>query len=322
MRLHNDRDAFGALLDSVSELTGIRMDILEKDYYVTLLLQELAEKQVKLPAYFKGGTALYKTIGSMKRFSEDIDLTVVVEDCSKSQGKKRLEKAANLYSCIVRTDDKSKESNTKGSITSVYEYLPVTEVDEADALQRFGYVKVEATSFTVSEPTESLQIAPLIYSRSSEKNKGLLQEMYEVEPFSVKTIKLERIFADKLLAAEFYYQRRLLFDVSKHIYDIAILLEEERIKRLISEEENLVKMISYKRMEERVRIGSDLPNKPFSDFTLFNNLTSDKQMKTAFLKMQDIYVFNEKDEMGYERLVDKIGSLYEVLLSLDEGLEQ
>ena len=81
-------------------------------------------------------------------------------------------------------------------------------------------------------------------------------------------------------------------------------------------------MISYKRMEERVRIGSDLPNKPFSDFSLFNNLTSDKQMKTAFLKMQDIYVFNEKDEMEYERLVDKIGSLYEVLLSLDEGLEQ
>lgn len=322
MRLHNDRDAFGALLDSISELTGIRMDILEKDYYVTLLLRELSEKQVKLPAYFKGGTALYKTIGSMKRFSEDIDLTVVVEDCSKSQGKKRLEKAANSYSCIVRTDDKRKESNTKGSITSVYEYLPVTVVGEADALQRFGYVKVEATSFTISEPTESLQITPLIYSQSSEEYKGLLQEMYEVEPFSVKTIKLERIFADKLLAAEFYYQRRLLFDVSKHIYDIAILLEEERIKRLISEEENLVKMISYKRMEERVRIGSDLPNKPFSDFSLFNNLSKDKKMKAAFLKMQSIYVFNEKDEMGYERLVDKIENLYEVLLSLDEGLEQ
>jgi len=52
MRLHKDRDAFGVLLDSVSERTGIRMDILEKDYYVTLLLNELAEKQAKLPAYF------------------------------------------------------------------------------------------------------------------------------------------------------------------------------------------------------------------------------------------------------------------------------
>lgn len=87
MRLHNDRDAFGVLLDSVSERTGIRMDILEKDYYVTLLLSELAEKQAKLPAYFKGGTALYKSIGKMKRFSEDIDLTVESKTAQKVRAK-------------------------------------------------------------------------------------------------------------------------------------------------------------------------------------------------------------------------------------------
>jgi hypothetical protein len=37
---------------------------------------------------------LYKAIESLKRFSEDIDLTVEVQDCSKSQGKNRLETAA------------------------------------------------------------------------------------------------------------------------------------------------------------------------------------------------------------------------------------
>jgi predicted nucleotidyltransferase component of viral defense system len=41
----------------------------EKDYYVTLLLSELSTKQSCLPAYFKGGTALYKALGQMKRFS-------------------------------------------------------------------------------------------------------------------------------------------------------------------------------------------------------------------------------------------------------------
>lgn len=85
--LHQDKDAFEALLSDVSRRTGIRSDIIEKDYYLTLLLWELSEKQEPLPAYFKGGTALYKSIGRMKRFSEDIDLTVAVHDCSKSQGK-------------------------------------------------------------------------------------------------------------------------------------------------------------------------------------------------------------------------------------------
>ena len=150
MKLHKDKDAFQALLSVIAEKTGIREDIIEKDYYLTLLLSELASWQAELPVYFKGGTALYKAIGSLKRFSEDIDLTVEVQDCSKSQGKKRLETAANGYTSLARTSDKTREINAKGSITSVYEYQPVTKIDADDSLQRFGYVKVEATSFTVS----------------------------------------------------------------------------------------------------------------------------------------------------------------------------
>ena len=121
MRLHEDRDAFQALLSIIGKRTGIREDIIEKDYYLTMLLRELSEKQVKLPAYFKGGTALYKALGEMIRFSEDIDLTVEAKDCSNSQGKVRLERAANGYVTLPRTTDKERESNKRGSITSVYE---------------------------------------------------------------------------------------------------------------------------------------------------------------------------------------------------------
>lgn len=136
-----------------------------------MLLKELAEKQGTLPAYFKGGTALYKALGEMVRFSEDIDLTVEVKDCSKSQGKARLEKAANGYASLPRTSDKERESNKRGSITSVYEYEPVTAVDAGDELQWFGYVKVEATSFTVSEPYEAMIIAPLLYDKATCKEE-------------------------------------------------------------------------------------------------------------------------------------------------------
>ena len=44
MRLHEDRDAFQALLSTIGERTGIREDIIEKDYYVTMLLWELSPK--------------------------------------------------------------------------------------------------------------------------------------------------------------------------------------------------------------------------------------------------------------------------------------
>ncbi|MFD1402164.1 MULTISPECIES: nucleotidyl transferase AbiEii/AbiGii toxin family protein [Clostridia] len=322
MNLHQDKDAFEALLSDVSRRTGIRSDIVEKDYYLTLLLWELSEKQNFLPAYFKGGTALYKSIGRMKRFSEDIDLTVAVQDCSKSQGKKRLETSANGYHTLSRTTDKARESNQRGSITSVYEYVPVTAVDSADSLQRFGYVKVEATSFTISEPVEALEVSPLLYSEATGEQRQILESAYGVKPFSVQTIKLERIFADKILAAEFYYQRRMLFDTAKHLYDLSIMMEQERIRTLLSAPEELTAMLAYKRKEERERIGSDLSEKPFSEFTLFDAVGTDDELAAAFSKMQKIYVFSQRDILSPVRLSESMAALNQTLLQLDEGLER
>ena len=94
MKLHLDKDAFGVLLEDIHSRTGYRTDVLEKDYYVVLILSELAEMQKDgLPAYFKGGTALYKALKTTNRFSEDIDLSVDTRNCSRSQSVKRLERA-------------------------------------------------------------------------------------------------------------------------------------------------------------------------------------------------------------------------------------
>ena len=56
MRLHKDRQAFEVIVEKASRLSGVRRDVLEKDYYVTLLLWELAGSPQQSHAYFKGGT--------------------------------------------------------------------------------------------------------------------------------------------------------------------------------------------------------------------------------------------------------------------------
>ena len=61
MNLHKNKDAFRTIVQNISSKTEYRIDVLEKDYYVSLLLKELSIMQTNgLPAYFKGGTALYK----------------------------------------------------------------------------------------------------------------------------------------------------------------------------------------------------------------------------------------------------------------------
>ena len=313
MKLHRDKYSFLNIIGLIHSVTGIREDILEKDYYVTLLLKELSEKQKTLPAYFKGGTALYKAQKSIRRFSEDIDLTIYIDNCSGSQAKKRLETATKKYLSLPRTSRKELEDDRKGSITAVYDYTPAVTVDTDDPLQRFGYVKVEGTSFTVSEPFSTLEIEPTIYTYATEEQRSILREQFEVMPFPIKTIRLERIFADKIFAAEFYYERGMYFDVAKHIYDVSVMLDLQPIQDMLGNTGLFLEMSEYKRLEETRRTGSDLADRKFPDFKIFYDISDNTALKDAYQNMQKNYVFSEKDLLTFEFVISQWKKLQEVI---------
>lgn len=319
MKLHRDKFSFLNIIGLIHGVTGIREDILEKDYYVTLLLRELSEKQETLPAYFKGGTALYKAQKSIRRFSEDIDLTICIDNCSGSQAKKRLETATKKYLSLPRTSRKELEDDRKGSITAVYDYTPAVTVDTDDPLQRFGYVKVEGTSFTVSEPFSTLEIEPIIYTYATEEQRSILREQFEVMPFPIKTIRLERIFADKIFAAEFYYERAMYFDVAKHIYDVGVMLDLQPIQDMLGNTDLFLEMSGYKRLEETRRTGSDLADKKFSDFKIFYGMSDHTALSDAYQNMQKNYVFSEKDLLPFEFVTSQWNKLHEGLNDMEKG---
>ena len=319
MKLHRDKYSFLNIIGLIHSVTGIREDILEKDYYVTLLLKELSEKQETLPAYFKGGTALYKAQKSIRRFSEDIDLTICIDNCSGSQAKKRLETATKKYISLPRTSRKELEDDRKGSITAVYDYMPLVTVDTDDPLQRFGYVKVEGTSFTVSEPFSTLEIEPVIYTYATEEQRSILREQFGVMPFPIKTIRLERIFVDKIFAAEFYYERDMYFDVAKHIYDVSVMLNLQPIQDMLGNTDLFLEMSEYKRLEETRRTGSDLADRKFPDFKIFYDISDNTALKDAYQNMQKNYVFSEKDLLTFEFVISQWKKLQEVLNDMENG---
>lgn len=318
MKLHRDKYSFLNIIGLIHGVTGIREDILEKDYYVTLLLKELSEKQETLPAYFKGGTALYKAQKSIRRFSEDIDLTIYIDNCSGSQAKKRLETATKKYISLPRTSRKELEDDRKGSITAVYDYTPAVTVDTDDPLQRFGYVKVEGTSFTVSEPFSTLEIEPTIYTYATEEQRSILREQFEVMPFPIKTIRLERIFADKIFAAEFYYERDMYFDVAKHIYDVSVMLDLQPIQDMLENTGLFLEMSEYKRLEETRRTGSDLADRKFPDFKIFYGMYDNTALKDAYQNMQKNYIFSEKDLLSFEFVISQWKKLQSVLNDMEK----
>lgn len=91
--LHNNKDQFQDAIELAYEQTGIMAQAIEKDYYVTMLLRLLSEKMPYI--VFKGGTSLSKCHKVIKRFSEDIDITI---DTQISQGQKKKIKQAIVSS--------------------------------------------------------------------------------------------------------------------------------------------------------------------------------------------------------------------------------
>lgn len=298
---------------NINNRTGIRNDILEKDYYVCLVLKNLSSKQKDLQAYFKGGTAVYKILDHMNRFSEDIDLTVKVNpDESNNSNKTRLKKSALGYNIDglelldVETIDK------KGSITSFYKYDSLFSLNELFKSER---IQIEATSFTVSEPVSTYIIEPLIYKYATDDEKYILKKKYNISEFEIEIIKLERIFIDKIFAAEFYYEREMYEDVSKHLYDISIMIKNDDIKALLKNKSELNKLIGYKRKEEQLRLGGISKNKEIKDFE-YMKLNFNDSLINSFNKMQKIYVLDDESVITITDVKDTIKTLLKVFSEL------
>lgn len=85
--LHRDKDSFLKTLESTSAQTGFSLLLLEKDYYLTLILSSIDQLGEQL--IFKGGTCLNKIYYSYYRLSEDLDFIMKLPSENPSRAIKR-----------------------------------------------------------------------------------------------------------------------------------------------------------------------------------------------------------------------------------------
>ena len=197
-----------------------------------------------------------------------------------------------------------------------YHYLPVVTYDSHDVLQRFGKVKVEATSFTISEPYEPVVIAPLIYEQAEPDQQLILLQQFDVSPFEILTMTIERIFIDKLFAAEAYTrsaaQEHHAFEASKHIYDLAVISHEPRIVSFLQNKEQLTKLLTIRLTEEKNRLDG-IPGVLPKDFTFFEKSCADTHIMKAYATMQNQYVFIPDDRIPLDEAQYRLHGLQDQL---------
>lgn len=86
MKLHNNKKEFIDTILLIADKLNTAPAIIEKDYYVTIFLQELHKRMPNV--LFKGGTSLSKCYKLINRFSEDIDLTLDINNQTQSNKRK------------------------------------------------------------------------------------------------------------------------------------------------------------------------------------------------------------------------------------------
>ncbi|MBR3534893.1 MAG: nucleotidyl transferase AbiEii/AbiGii toxin family protein [Oscillospiraceae bacterium] len=216
--LHEDKEEFLTAVNLAGRKYGIRQNIIEKDYYVTLILRELSEKLDYI--VFKGGTSLSKCHHVINRFSEDIDITI---DAKLSQGqmkklKETIKEISDKFEMSIPNIDKTRSRRSYNRY--ILEYKSVVD-DKNDAVQ--SAVLLETSFAEVSFPTVFLPVHSYIGDMMTDEAPEQLSG-YKLDPFEMKVQGLDRTLADKVFAVCDYYLQNKVEKHSRHIYDIYKLL--------------------------------------------------------------------------------------------------
>jgi predicted nucleotidyltransferase component of viral defense system len=86
MKLHQDPKLFSDTIRAASQHLNIKLEFVEKDYWITQVLCELSRSKFSDISVFKGGTSLSKGYNLIERFSEDVDLAII-DDGNSSRNK-------------------------------------------------------------------------------------------------------------------------------------------------------------------------------------------------------------------------------------------
>lgn len=236
-----------AVLTQCKNIMGLPEQAVEKDYWVTVLLQLIFNSELSKNIIFKGGTSLSKNGNLIERFSEDIDLAVnyAYFGLNDEPTKKQLKKLRKSSSLFVRQSLAKVISNQiekygfqdyltiavepDGEGDSTYPEPRHIYIQYKSALPLFiDYVKqmivLEVGARSLMEPTVDMQVKSII-------EETLPQISTDVVKVNVTTAAPQKTFLEKafLLHELFSVERDSLpaNRRSRHLYDLNRMMDKD-----------------------------------------------------------------------------------------------
>ena len=210
----------------------INKEHIEKDYFQDVLLYNLFRKTNKL--VFKGGTALYK-IYKMPRFSEDLDFTML-----ENFGTEQLKQIVEGITKSMKWEIKSVRE-TKDSL--------LIKIGFNGIITEYNTLRIDVS--IKNKVLEGFEV------------KNYVPEFIDINPFSLRVLKLEEMVAEKIHSI-------LTREKARDMYDLFFLLRISRFnKELVDKKLAIFKMnYNFNRFKKTVNNLEILWEKELKPFVL------------------------------------------------------
>lgn len=259
------------VLNQVSVKTGLPEFVIEKDWWVCIILKAIFQSKFKGAITFKGGTSLSKAYALIERFSEDIDLIIdrhllgFEEFPSLTQIKKlrkasgsfiinefRVELIAQLTKLEVETDQYTIEYDTHVDDLSDPNTLEI--IYKSVVPTSGGYIKqrvlLEMSARSLTEPSEEREITSFI----DEEFKEL---PFTNPPFNVLVVTPTKTFIEKtlLLHEEFTkpFDKIRTERLTRHLYDLERIMDTDYGKEAVVNDELFENIVKHRKIMSRVK---------------------------------------------------------------------
>lgn len=304
------------VINAAAPQIGILPAVVEKDVWVCLILNMLFSIPAQRPMVFKGGTSLSKVFNLIKRFSEDIDISVnFLKDYGDSISKT---KASNVRDEIEANLQTYKKDILLPSLQEQAKYYGFTvEPGDTEWEIHINYKSALASNVDYIKPRVKIELSGRNETEPSEKHtvRPYLAEQTTNLVFPEATI-------DALLAERTFWEKVTLIHaglnsgsiektterLSRHWSDVSVLMKSEIGERAIKDWGLCLKVVNHKDIFWRDGKAKydDCRNKKFRLVPTGAMLAV---LKTDYEAMLDAGMFFSKKPLTFDEIMKDIADL-------------
>lgn len=310
MKLHEFTTEFRDLISIVAADKHLPESAIERDYYIVLLLKNLADSEYAEKCVFKGGTSLSKCYpGSIERFSEDIDLTFLGIDETDKVCDKTIKKIEKVMTVGAQTEKIDAERSNRSKSMFVW---------FGDNANR---VKLEIGSSVRPDPYSKKTLKTYIQEFLEEHDGADDIAKYGLCEVTLNVLNIERTFVDKLMSVKRHAICGTIENKVRHIYDVTRLFSLPEIQAFLSDKDELKRLIDITKQTdsyylEKRNISQEYDPTGAYDFGAWKHYLND-QVRSTYENLHKELLYTD-EQQSFDDALSAFSQISEILKNICE----